>query len=89
MIRPTHPTPRGEDRPPPNRLRELREARGWTLAELAARVGTSNQQISNLELGKRQLTVDWLRRLGTALNCHPWAVVEALETSTDGSSRGD
>jgi transcriptional regulator with XRE-family HTH domain len=60
----------------PNRLRELREARGLTLAELADRVGTTNQQISHLELGKRQLTVEWLRRLGDALDCHPWAIVE-------------
>ncbi len=47
-----------------------------TLADLAVRVGTTNQQISHLELGKRQLTVDWLRRLGVAFGCHPWAVVE-------------
>lgn len=47
-----------------------------TLADLAERVGTTNQQISHLELGRRQLTVDWLRRLGVALGCHPWAVVE-------------
>lgn len=61
---------------PPNRLRELREARGLTLAELAVRLGTTNQQVSHLELGKRQLTVEWLRRLGAALECHPWAIVE-------------
>jgi len=62
---------------PPNRLRELREARGLTLADLAARLGTTNQQVSHLELGKRQLTVEWLRRLGAALECHPWSIVEA------------
>jgi transcriptional regulator with XRE-family HTH domain len=60
----------------PNRLRALREARGLTLAELAEAAGTTNQQISHLELGKRQLTVEWLRRLGQALGCHPWAIVE-------------
>jgi transcriptional regulator with XRE-family HTH domain len=63
--------------PAPNRIRELRETRGLTLAELADRVGTTNQQISHLELGKRQLTVEWLRRLGVALECHPWAIVDA------------
>jgi transcriptional regulator with XRE-family HTH domain len=46
------------------------------LAELADSLGTTNQQISHLELGKRQLTVDWLRRLAAALDCHPWALVE-------------
>ena len=63
----------------PNRIRELREAAGLTLSELAAKVGTTNQQISHLELGKRQLTVDWLRKLGSALGCHPWAIVEDFE----------
>jgi len=42
---------------------------------LAARVGTSSQQISHLELGKRHLTVEWLSRLAAALECHPWAIV--------------
>jgi transcriptional regulator with XRE-family HTH domain len=58
-----------------NRLQELREARGLTLRALAELVGTSNQQLSHLELGKRQLTADWLVRLATALNCHPWEIV--------------
>ncbi len=48
-----------------------------TLAELAERVGSTNQQISHLELGKRQLTVEWLKRLSDALECHTWAIVEA------------
>ncbi len=40
-------------------------------------VGTSNQQLNKLELGKRQLTTDWLQRLAAALECHPWEIVEA------------
>lgn len=48
-----------------------------TLEQLAAAVGTTNQQISLLELGKRQLTVAWLVRLAEALACHPWAIIEA------------
>ena len=59
-----------------NRLQALREDRGLTLRDLAARVGTSNQQISHLELGKRQLTTDWLVRLASVLDCHPWEIVE-------------
>jgi transcriptional regulator with XRE-family HTH domain len=59
-----------------NHLRALREARGLTLEQLASAVGTTNQQISLLELGKRQLTVAWLKRLAAALDCHPWAIVE-------------
>jgi len=54
----------------------LREAKGLTLEQLAAAVGTTNQQVSHLELGKRQLTVAWLVRLAEALGCHPWAIVD-------------
>ena len=60
-----------------NRIRELRERAGLTLDALAAKVGTTNQQISHLEMGKRRLTVEWLRRLALVLGCHPWALVSA------------
>lgn len=53
----------------------LREARGLSLEALAAGAGTSNQQISLLEAGKRRLTVDWLFRLSAVLACHPWELV--------------
>jgi transcriptional regulator with XRE-family HTH domain len=46
------------------------------LRDFAVLVGTSNQQLNKLELGKRQLTTDWLRRLAAALECHPWEIVE-------------
>lgn len=59
----------------PNRLRELRELLGVSIAELAARVGTSKQEIGHLELGKRQLTIKWLVKLAGALGCHPWDIV--------------
>lgn len=46
------------------------------MRDLAALVGTSNQQLNKLELGKRQLTTGWLLRLAPALKCHPWEIVE-------------
>lgn len=58
-----------------NRLKKLREAQGLSLVALAAKVGTSSQQISHLELGKRHLTVEWLERLAAVLGCHPWDIV--------------
>jgi putative transcriptional regulator len=32
-----------------NRLRELREERGWTQAELAARIGVSRKTVNTIE----------------------------------------
>lgn len=46
-----------------NRIRAFREARGQSLEALAAEAGTTNQQISLFETGKRRLTVEWLLRL--------------------------
>ena len=52
------------------------------MVELAEMAGTTNQQISHLELGKRQLTVGWLERLAEALDCHPWAILSAAAPAT-------
>ena len=59
-----------------NHLKSLREARGLSLVGLATKVGTTGQQISHLELGKRHLTVEWLEKLAAALECHPWDIVD-------------
>ncbi|MEJ2815022.1 helix-turn-helix transcriptional regulator [Caulobacter sp. CCG-8] len=60
-----------------NRIRHLREAAHLTLDALADMAGTTNQQISHLEMGKRRLTVGWMEKLAKALDCHPWALVSA------------
>ncbi|KAA5604243.1 helix-turn-helix transcriptional regulator [Roseospira marina] len=54
-----------------NRIREWRKARGLTLKQLAERAGTSNQQISHLEKGRRRLSLEWMQRLAEALDCLP------------------
>lgn len=46
---------------PPNRLRELRKARGLTLHQAAARAGCSHALVADLERGKVQLTHKWMR----------------------------
>ena len=55
----------------PNRIAEMRKRRGLSQAALAALCNTSNQQISRLETSKRELSVQWLVRLGRALECRP------------------
>lgn len=59
----------------PNRIRELREAKGLSQYELGQLAGTGNQQISRLEMGKRSLTTEWMRRLSAALGCKPWELL--------------
>jgi transcriptional regulator with XRE-family HTH domain len=52
----------------PNRIRELRRARDWSQQRLADLVGVSKVTISDLELGKMALTVDYMRRIAGALS---------------------
>lgn len=50
------------------RLRTLRQARGWTIDELARRSHISPSTISRLETGRRRLAVDHLVILAHALD---------------------
>jgi transcriptional regulator with XRE-family HTH domain len=59
-----------------NYLREIRKMKHLTLQQLAEAVGTSNQQVSNHEAGKRKLTWQWLEKYAAALNCHPLEIMQ-------------
>lgn len=56
-----------------SRLREVRKAKGLTLADVAARCTppTTAVTIGRLETGSRQLTVPWLQRLAVVLDVDP------------------
>lgn len=43
-------------------LRELRKSRGWRQSEVADKVGLSRSAVSNIEAGKRALTLNTLKR---------------------------
>ena len=55
----------------PNRLRELREARGMSQQELADEAGCSKMQISTLERGRPSLDIVWMQRLAPILRVEP------------------
>jgi len=67
-----------------SRLREIRKAKGLTLADVAGRCDppTTAVTIGRLETGMRSLTVDWLERLGAALAVDPKSL---MADSTDPS----
>lgn len=54
-----------------NRIAKLRELRGWSQADLAREVRTSQPQINRLETGERKLTEEWMRRIAHALDVGP------------------
>lgn len=49
-------------------LKELRLSRGWKQVQIAEKVGLSRSQISNIESGKRALTLSTLKRFCEAYN---------------------
>ncbi|MEP0391210.1 MAG: helix-turn-helix transcriptional regulator [Erythrobacter sp.] len=65
-----------------NRIREVRKARGMTLADLAAacRPETTAQTIGRLETGMRNLSTKWLERIGTALGVDPQVLLGSDKT---------
>lgn len=78
--------PIGIDGKPMNRIKELREQRGWSLVETARRAETTDATISRLETGERQLTEKWLRVLAQVFGVHPAEILGgtiAVNLSTD------
>ena len=49
-------------------LKELRLSRGWKQVQVAEKVGLSRSQISNIESGKRALTLSTLKRFCEVYN---------------------
>jgi transcriptional regulator with XRE-family HTH domain len=61
------------------RLRELRTAAGLTQPAIAAEVGTSASNISDLERGIKVPTLTTVARLADALDCNVSELVEVLD----------
>ncbi|MCX9146433.1 helix-turn-helix domain-containing protein [Erythrobacter sp. WG] len=62
-----------------NRIRDIRKAKGLTLADLAAACAppTTAQTIGRLETGTRQLSLTWMNRIAAALGVEPAALMRA------------
>ena len=62
-----------------NRIRDIRKAKGLTLADLAAACDppTTAQTIGRLETGMRQLSLAWMNRIAAALEIDPASLMRA------------
>jgi transcriptional regulator with XRE-family HTH domain len=67
-----------------NRIRDLRKAKGLTLADLAAACAppTTAQTIGRLETGTRQLSLTWMNRIAAALGVDPASLMRAEAGNT-------
>ena len=50
------------------RIRELRQSRGWTLDDMAPKVGISVPHLSEVERGKKNLNNHLIERIASVLN---------------------
>ncbi len=62
-----------------NRIRDIRKAKGLTLADLAEACSppTTAQTIGRLETGMRNLSIKWMDRIGKALEIDPEMLVRS------------
>ncbi|MEL7190501.1 MAG: helix-turn-helix transcriptional regulator [Pseudomonadota bacterium] len=62
-----------------NRIRDIRKAKGMTLAELAEACDppTTAQTIGRLETGMRNLSIKWMDKIGAALGVDPESLVRS------------
>ncbi len=67
-----------------NRIRDIRKAKGLTLADLAAACDppTTAQTIGRLETGMRQLSLTWMNRIAAALQIDPASLMRAEAAAT-------
>ena len=61
-----------------NRIKDLREQRGWSLDQLAGRIGDSTQAstVHKLETGTMKLTTEWMEKLGLAFGLDPIDIID-------------
>mgnify|MGYP005824201779 CR=1 FL=1 len=67
-----------------SRIREIRKAKGLTLAEVAERCNppTTAVTIGRLETGVRSLSVAWLERIAAALDVEPKSLISLANEQT-------
>ena len=66
-----------------NRIRDIRKAKGMTLAHLAGACDppTTAQTIGRLETGMRNLSIKWMDRIGRALEVDPETLVRSEDAA--------
>lgn len=66
-----------------NRIRDIRKAKGLTLADLAAACDppTTAQTIGRLETGMRSLSLTWMNRIAAALEVDPAGLMRAASAA--------
>ncbi|WP_249740745.1 XRE family transcriptional regulator [Agrobacterium rubi] len=65
-----------------NKLKSLREERGWTHEKAAEEMGVSRSQFIKLERGERRMTIDYINRAAKAFSLRPADIVDDMNDNT-------
>ncbi|NTE87237.1 XRE family transcriptional regulator [Agrobacterium rubi] len=65
-----------------NKLKSLREERGWTHEKAAEEMGVSRSQFIKLERGERRMTIDYINRAAKAFGLRPSDIVDDMNDNT-------
>ncbi|MGH9321482.1 MAG: helix-turn-helix domain-containing protein [Vicinamibacteria bacterium] len=71
-----------------HRIRKVRLEQGMKQKDLARRIGISQGALTNFELGRRKISLEWLLKISRALEVPVGYFVSAVESSTDENSLG-
>lgn len=63
------------------RLREMREARGWSQTDVADRLGVDRPLVARTETGRHLITLDVLARYAAVHGCSIAAIVSAADVA--------
>lgn len=63
-----------------NNIRELRQARGWSMRELAEKMSEQGEPVhfttvAKIERSQRKLTIEWAKRFADALDVRPAEII--------------
>jgi len=58
------------------KIRTLRKQRGWTIADLAEKVGLSAGMISHIERGEKEGSLDTISRIASAFSISPGLLMD-------------
>lgn len=61
-------------------IRAVRKARGMTLAQVAAHLGTTPQSIQRIETGRMTVSLEWLYAIGDVLGIQPHLLLIPLDS---------
>ncbi|AHE55521.1 LexA family protein [Sphingomonas sanxanigenens] len=61
----------------PNRIREIRNAKGLTMRDLADKMGVHFTTLAKIERSERRLSLEWMERIASALEVTPTELIEA------------